>query len=770
MKKTILATVIASTLALAGCNSDAIDSDSIDQSAAPKTSSIPTSSVTFDPVGGDISTPTDLLLSSTTGLLSIPQEGDIYESLNSMDGWGLSSPMSVGVSFPSKEYGTVALDSNTVESADAVVLFDLTESAALTYGVDYILKATSSGLTIVPLKAFKPANKYLIAVTDSVSDSLGRKLEPSTMYSLLSNSETDVTTLTEDATQQAQLTAIQALLTGINPVLSNFVSADSNIVYSTQFTTQSVEPVMQAVMDQIVSESPLIGGVTDAQTALAALGVTTLTDSKLSSFLTGTGQDETTVAAATAAHDPLVFFAGVELPYFLETPTAENCGVDLATTGTCAAMTSNWVADDGVDGSLRPGNYSPEKQSDYLAQVLISVPDENNLPEGITKPADGWPIALYVHGVTSNKETILAMAGNLAAQGVAVVAIDLPLHGSRSIDLDGDGVYELTTTDPFYGSSYTNGSSLVFANMGALRTVRDNLRQSISDLLTLRAALTNTPAYTDLSANPVSEVDLDGDSVSLLGISLGSIIGTGVVGVSDSYDADGDGTRESDANNPFDFNASVFTVGSTQAAAVMGYSNVYGPIVKAAFKQNDAFSAAVAENLGYTATEFIELRSSDPSTYDSLANIAYPAFAQGFISGAQQVVDSGDAISWAAQMNSDTPVLVTQIVGNGVNLSDQSVSNSTVDDGFPLGGTAGLISELGLSQTSTSAADASGLRVYTNFMLGKHTSLLDPSEEVGVTQDAASALAATVEMQTQVISFIKSQGTAISVTDSNVVE
>lgn len=765
MKKTILATVIASTFALSGCNSD-----STDQSAAPETSSIPTSSVTFNPVSGDISTPTDLLLSSTTGLLSIPQEGDIYESLNSMDGWGLSSPMSVGVSFPSKEYGTVALDSNTVESADAVVLFDLTASVALTYGVDYILKATSSGLTIVPLKAFKPANKYLIAVTDSVSDSLGRKLEPSTMYSLLSNSGTDVTTLTEDAAQQAQLGAIQALLTGINPVLNNFVSADSNIVYSTQFTTQSVEPVMQAVMDRIVTENPLIGGVTDAQTALAALGVTTLTDSKLSSFLTGTGQDEATVAAATTAHDPLVFFAGVELPYFLETPSAANCAADLSTSGTCAAMTSHWVADDGTDGILRPGNYSPEKQSDHLAQVLISVPDENNLPEGITKPADGWPVALYVHGITSYKETAVAIAGNLAAQGIALVAIDLPLHGSRSIDMDGDGVYELTTTSPSSGAAYVNGSSLVFANLGSLRTVRDNLRQSVSDILSLRAALTNTPAYTDLTASPVSEIDLDGNSVSLLGVSLGSIIGTGVVGVSDSYDANGDGTAETDADNPFDFNAAALTVGGTQAAAIMGYSNSFGPIVKAAMKETDSFAASVAGNLGYTATEFITLRSTDPSTFDSLSNVAYPAFAQAFIAGAQQVVDSGDAIAWGSKINADTPILVTQVIGNGVNLSDQTVPNSTSANGFPLGGTAGLISELGLSQTSTSAADASGLRVYTNFMLGKHTSLLDSSEEEGVTQDAASALASTVEMQTQVISFIKSQGTAISVTDSNVVE
>ncbi|MAC48428.1 MAG: hypothetical protein CMI12_16530 [Oceanospirillum sp.] len=769
MKKTILASVIAAAVALSGCSDSGIDSDSVDSSAAPSINDIPASSVTFNPTTAELSTPTDLLISTATGLVTIPQQGDIYESLSSLDGWGLGSPISLGVSFPSREYGTIALDESTVESADSVVLFDLTRMNQLTYGVDYIVKASSSGLTLVPLKTFKPGNQYLVAVTDTVKDSLGRKLAPSQMYSLLSDSGTDVTTLTADASQQAQLKGIQTLLTGINPVLSNFVSADSNIIYSTRFTAQKIKPVMQEVMDRIVAEAPMIGSVTSAQMALAASGVT-IADNKLSSYLMGLGQDSTTAATATLAHDPLIYYAGVKLPYFLETPTAANCAVDLSTTGSCTALGSHWVADDGADGILRPGNYSPEKQSDHTVQVFISVPDENNLPAGVTKPENGWPVALYVHGITSHKETIAAMAGNLAAQGIAVVAIDLPLHGSRSIDMDGDGIYELTSTDSTTSAAYANGSSLVFANLSSLRTVRDNLRQSISDMLTLRAALTNTPVYTDSNVQPVAAVDLDGDSVSLIGVSLGSIIGTGVVGVADSYDSDSDGLAESDANNPFDFNAAALTVASGQAAAVMGYSNTFGPIVKAAFKANDSFAAAVAGNLGYSASDFIALRTTDPTTYDSLSNIAYPSFIQTFIAGAQQVVDSGDSSAWASQINSDTPVLVTQVVGNGINLSDQVVPNSIVEKGFPLAGTSGLISELGLTQASASTADATGLKVYTNFLLGKHSSLLDPSEQVGVTQDATSALAATVEMQTQVISFVKSQGTAISITNSNVVQ
>ncbi|MBB1489170.1 hypothetical protein [Oceanospirillum sediminis] len=769
MKKSLLASVIAGSIVLSGCNSSdsAIDSDNIDPSASPDPGSIPVSSVSFDPTNGNISTPTDLLMNPATGLLSVPASGDIYDSLNSQDGWGIGSPINIAVDYPGRQYGTFSLDEGSLDDSDAIILFDLTASELLEYGVDYTLSSGSSGLTITPLKAFKPANQYLLAVTDQVHDSLGRPLTPSTMYSLLSDSSTDVSLLTSDAAQQAQLAGIQALLTGINPVLNSFVPADSSIVYSTRFTTLSAEPVMQAVMDQIVSSQPQIGSVTGIGTVLSALGMN-LADNKLSSFLTATGRDALTVASATAAHDPLVYYAGMQLPYFLETPTAFNCGVQLAGTGTCDALSSYWQADDG--GALRAGHYAPEKRSDHTVQVLITVPDENNLPAGVSKPENGWPVVLYVHGVTSYKETVMSIAGNLAAQGVAVVAIDQPLHGSRSIDMDGDGVYELTTTSPENGSAYSKGTSLVYANLGSLRTVRDNLRQSAADVLSLRAALSNTTVYTSLSQTPVTEVDLDGESVSMLGVSLGSMVGTSALGMSDSYDADGDGLTEADADNPFDFNAAVLTVGGAQSAAVMGYSNEFGPIVKASFKQNDGFAAAVAENLGYTPEGFIALRTSDPLTYDSLANVAYPAFLKGFVSGALQVIDSGDSLLWAGKVAADTPVLVTQVTGNGVNLADQTVPNSLSSEGFPLAGTSGLINTLGLSQVSGSVASATALKAYTNFLVGKHSSLLDPSPEEGVTQDAASALAATVEMQTQAVSFIATRGRAISVSNNNVVE
>ncbi|WCN08887.1 hypothetical protein [Marinomonas mediterranea] len=744
MKKPLLACIICSAALLTACDDSVIDSDSIDQSATDKTvEETPKSYVTFDPTNGKLSTPTDILKNSTTGLLSnITSSGDIYDSLRSLDGWGLGSPFTVGVSFPSKTYGSITLKSDSVAAADAVLIREK-DGGRLTYGTDFITKATSSGVTIVPLKALKESTTYYVAVLDNVTDSLGRAVESSSTYTTLKTTyQTAPTALT--ATQ----TALAQLILNAEGQFSSDVSSGDSIIYATQFTTQSVSPVMQHVMDQIDSAAPQISSVVNAQTAFGLNNIT-ISDSKLSTFLVASGRSSTEAAAATSSNDPTVYFGSLTVPYFLDTPEGNStCAAQLQATRICDAITSNWKASDG--GTLRPADDNPLKQSDDSVQVFITIPDG-------TMPSSGWPVALYVHGITSFKETVAGIAGNLAAQGIATVSIDLPLHGARSVDYDNDNVYDISATDSDNGGAYANGSSLVFANLGALRTVRDNLRQSISDNLSLRMALTNTSSYASGSFN------LDGNSVSLLGVSLGSIIGTGVLGASDVFDGD---------QSKLDFDSAVLTVGGTQAAPIMGYSNEFGPTVKTALKASDGFAESVAPLLGYTGTELKALRdgtSSQKTTYDRLAELAYSSFLSSFVAGAQQAIDSGDSLAWAANVSSSTPVLVTEIVGNGTNLSDQVVPNSTSSNGFPLGGTNALISSLGLTTYSTDQT-GSALKAATKFLVGHHTSLLNSSEVTNVTQDASSALAATVEMQTQVITFLKSNGQLLDITNSNVIQ
>jgi hypothetical protein len=153
-------------------------------------------------------------------------------------------------------------------------------------------------------------------------------------------------------------------------------------------------------------------------------------------------------------------------------------------------------------------------------------------------------------------------------------------------------------------------------------------------------------------------------------------------------------------------------------------------------------------------------QSQAQNEYGVIQTLSYPSFLKVFINGAQTVVDSGDSSVWATKTQ-ETPTLVHQVIGNGADIpSDEVIPNDTTLNGYPLGGTNGLLNALGLTQSSGTQTNAEGLRTYVNFTAGDHGSSLDPS----------ASLDATTEMQTQIITFLLSQGTNIFVTDASVVE
>src|SRR3546814_5246271 len=52
-----------------------------------------------------------------------------------------------------------------------------------------------------------------------------------------------------------------------------------------------------------------------------------------------------------------------------------------------------------------------------------------NAASGRVKPANGWPLVIFQHGITRNRTDGLAISATLASQGFAMVSIDQPLHG-----------------------------------------------------------------------------------------------------------------------------------------------------------------------------------------------------------------------------------------------------------------------------------------------------------------------------------------------------
>jgi pimeloyl-ACP methyl ester carboxylesterase len=298
----------------------------------------------------------------------------------------------------------------------------------------------------------------------------------------------------------------------------------------------------------------------------------------------------------------------IQLPDFLGAVTlttqitAEGIPAAMAADPTWAASTSIGAILDGALG--QPAGTTPPKDTDGTTNVTYRYPfpqsvGTNYSPLMITMPAavnysaggagsdcstgydDGFPVVIYVHGITGARTNGLVYTAGLAANCIASVAIDLPLHGIAPITTDSNGndidnVALPFTVQPnlaaltgspyaaiaagagttfdnlteqhdsitqnssgirlpmdFNGTVNSNGTNGTFAsgksgstiiNLSNFSRSRDNMRQAIVDLLNLNASLGNID-----TALGGSKLNLG--KVFVAGHSLGAIFATTFVSV-----------------------------------------------------------------------------------------------------------------------------------------------------------------------------------------------------------------------------------------------
>ncbi len=123
------------------------------------------------------------------------------------------------------------------------------------------------------------------------------------------------------------------------------------------------------------------------------------------------------------------------------------------------------------------------------------------------------PVAIYGHGLTINKESMLVVASQNAAHGVATIGIDVPNHGSRQA---GQGGYLLDLMNP-----------------GDLGRLAGMPLQGIIDHVSLTEAIVDHLSDVDLAPwRPFDEpgdgtADLDTDLLLYEGTSMGGVLGAG---------------------------------------------------------------------------------------------------------------------------------------------------------------------------------------------------------------------------------------------------
>ncbi|TKB49988.1 lipase [Ferrimonas sediminicola] len=799
MRRLLLSTAVLSALALSGCNGDSYEEDNNKADPVKRYAR-----VSFDPANGVVPLPNDLLLLGTPdGTLQIPAEvagapyTDPEAALGALDGWGTTQPIQLDIDL----LDGVTIDAASASEPGAVRLFAVTlggqlspdaECAAapslsickmgeeLIWGVDFITTVKGDTVIAQPLKPLAATQGYLYATTSQLLDSEGRSLEASETYKQL---KLDINTkpLPEGTSRD-----LQALTNNYLGALASGHGIDPDIItYTGVFTTQSVFDVLETTKQLLASPAPEHAPFEPNWSQLPS------PSGRTAAQILGLQPEMGLPYLLADATD--VWSAELTLPYYLTTPTPTNPTISStwnalgdspvavlqalqAGTLTLEKFSEQMVAcgrdpvaavsdpaeivgctinlDDGTPSDparhLTRFNPVPAPKGTQRVPVQITLPNPGKLALlgiDLSMPASGWPLSMALHGLAGTKETTLANVGSMTANGLATIAIDLPLHGARGFDFNGDGVYEISATDPSLGPAFANGSGLVFVNIGSGLTTRDNYRQAVIDNLALRAAVTGLVAG-QLEAGQPPLFDLK--KVTLQGLSQGAITGSKVT----VY-----------ANTPIDgvpAGMNPFTLQASSLAAPAGG-------LAGTFAGSPAFKPALIDNLVGVIAEEAGIAKPEPGTpeYQALAAQAEAELVPPLMFSIQTQIEPVDPINHGAALAATgSKIHLIEVVGDGAgNLPDQTLP--PVIEGAPLSGGEPLIAAMGLGciDSSVQGEAVSGV---VRFLKGHHSSLLSPKEIPGVTD--GSAAVATAEMQSQVAAFAASNGTALPVSNSALVK
>ncbi|MFM4977244.1 VolA/Pla-1 family phospholipase [Aeromonas rivipollensis] len=757
-----------------------------------------------------------LKFSTETADLSNP-----VSALSTLDGWSTTQAIQIvpvtasgiTVKAPSAaEFGASVAPLYLLElEFDSAALRPSGVKKVLAYGVDFVVAESAGKLNLVPLKPLNPSSYYMIVATDSLKDSSGNPLRAGSDYS-------NYKSTTGSNAQEQTISGLIALQEGLFKAATGITS--DHVIFSDWFGTQSGADVLVAVKGAAASvlKSPTLDAAAlwkqDAlgNTSLPGtytLGVTAnaafLTQLEAEQFLPQEQKDA--IAAAFGPGTPLnglaqaakVYSGTVKLPYFLSSPATAGSWDKARTQSWHGAIPSLYAianalkAQDaevigglvgaGVDPALLGELIAdPSRQAELLAEAskLIGVtltsggqpldPEQNigrfnplpaleevqSVPMRIFAATNDLKtitdVIIYQHGVTSVKENAYALAlgqigaGAQAKKNVAVVVIDHPLHGERGFALTGSP--DSVTTDK---------NPTPYLNLSYLTVARDNLKQSVADLLGLRLAVGLANAKGFSSNGQPSKLGGAGLKVHFLGHSLGAIAGANLLAVANQPI----GNAQADAL--FKFATGGLAMPGGGIAPLLLNSPTFGPTIQmsvltggsAALKT--AFTAYAPNCQTAAPTCFVNefLPSLDAATQATAAGTL-----QSYSFAAQSVLDSADPINLGRGIAADFPLFATEVVGDGaLSLSDRVIPNSIAT--APLGGTEPLFKVLALQPlTATGAANHHAAR----FLAGGHSSLLAPDENF----DPTSAV--TTEMQTQFGSFFASDGALVKVTDASLLK
>lgn len=730
-------------------------------SAPPPEPVVPAAHPRFNPLTGDLPLNNDLIFAGTQdGTAHVGAATDpVRAALNQLDGFSTSAYFDVLLSN--------GVDPATVQAGQSVWLIelntgsgdplDLNQVTGAAVHADFDVRVvsldggTDNAVRLRPTKPLKPRTKYLVALTDELRETGGRRLTRSPTYETVRGAGAiDAALAPVRSAVQAWESLAANVVAGASSGALTPVQAQNKLLLTYTFTTtDTLGPLVAmgapgaAIAKQQIAAGVLPGTAVANVVSLESLNLLPTPKARPVGISGLTGVDFNNFSSALAANVGKLYTGFIELPYYL---TAAQ-GLPLG-----GFLERPWKPDLTLAGSLgtsvptdADGSHNLTWRYPFAAMtsrqsvpLQVTLPTDNWVPGyagaancGQIYAATGYPTVIYVHGITSDRTSVLALAHTLASRCIATVAIDLPLHGvpansalvnvlnvERSVLIPFSTLYGADaprerhfnvagpTGSPasmnFTSPGTYDGSGAQFINLAHLPVTRDHNRQAVIDLLNLNASLGNI--HTEVRSFVNTGLNLH--RVHVVGASLGGIVGSVFTTVNQLAIAEDAQLGLTSSLNPV--RGFLASGAGTQVSQILARSATFSPVINQGLSSLNVLPGSSAyERFFYTA---------------------------------QSALDSADPVNFMGRLATlGVPTLLQQVNGDAV------VPNASSE--APLAGTAAMArlldtTALGLGSTQLG-------RGYVRHTAGGHSSLLRP--EGGAPQ-------VTAEMQAQAVTFVLNGG------------
>jgi hypothetical protein len=446
----------------------------------------------------------------------------------------------------------LSIDSNGMTENNPLAFTDV--SAMFTYQY----KEGSTDIFAFPNFPLIPGTRYLYVVTNRVKDAAtGGSVSGSFYFEALKSTTPLLGSFAAlEAIRANKMSDTNILLSGYAKVMDDLIAASATTTIASRSEITLLGRFITTGAGFVQTDSNNVNTRIPVESALRAFAA-----GGLPGGLPGKSWDNTVATPMTIP--AAAYWSGAGLP------GAPPASLDKVITGTInsAELSLDPVvilnnSATGIDQSSSAGAYNPAAGIVKPFRTGTTLTGYYHVPRSVpfvylAPTAPNGELIIFQHGITGQKEQVLALAQSLTGTGYAVIAIDLPLHGALAV--------------PTHSTGSVWGQD--FMAVGAPLATRSNIQQAAFNLNRLELTL----KYGNLAAAGIPTPT----KVRFVGMSLGSIVG--------SYYLAGNTTLSTTSIPPYSQ--------TTLNSDMKGFLSVPGGRLAYLMKDSPAFSTSINAGL-----------------------------------------------------------------------------------------------------------------------------------------------------------------------------